>query len=64
MVGNVPDMKAADTEVAVQAAYKAFQTWKKTTAKVRNNCNKSEQIRHSISEMVTRIEQKKNDLFG
>ncbi|KAL4225793.1 hypothetical protein ACF0H5_013784 [Mactra antiquata] len=35
IVGTVPDMKATDTEVAIQSAYKAFQTWKKTTAKER-----------------------------
>lgn len=34
VIGSVPDMNAADAEAAVQAAYKAFQTWKKTTAKV------------------------------
>lgn len=36
VVGTVPDMKAVDTEAAVQGAYKAFQTWKKTTAKERS----------------------------
>ena len=34
VLGRVPDMDAKDTERAVQAAYQAFQTFKKTTAKV------------------------------
>lgn len=34
VIGAVPDMTATDTEAAIQCAYKAFQTWKKTTAKV------------------------------
>ena len=34
VIGRVPDMDAKDTERAVQAAYQAFQTFKKTTAKV------------------------------
>lgn len=37
VIGSVPDMDAADTEKAVQVAYKAFQSWKETTAKVRAN---------------------------
>lgn len=35
LVGAVPDMNEADVETAIQSAYRAFQTWKKTTAKVR-----------------------------
>ena len=35
VVGVVPDMNADDADVAVKAAYRAFQTWKQTTAKVR-----------------------------
>lgn len=35
VIGSVPDMDAADTEKAVQVAYKAFQSWKETTAKER-----------------------------
>ena len=34
VVGTVPDMAVTDLETATQNAYKAFQTWKKTTAKV------------------------------
>ena len=34
VIGNVPDMNAEDTESAVKSAYDAFQTWKKTSAKV------------------------------
>jgi succinate-semialdehyde dehydrogenase/glutarate-semialdehyde dehydrogenase len=34
VVGSVPDMDAADTTTAIQAAADAFQTWKHTTAKV------------------------------
>lgn len=37
VIGSVPDMDAADTEKAIQVAYKAFQSWKETTAKVRAN---------------------------
>ena len=36
LVGTVPDMDIADVENAVQVAYKAFQTWKRTTAKERS----------------------------
>ena len=35
-IGAVPDMGEQETEAAIQAAYKAFQSWKKTTAKVYN----------------------------
>ena len=34
VIGNVPDMTGSDVSHAVEAAYKAFQTWKSTTAKV------------------------------
>lgn len=34
VIGNVPDMAGDDVNQAVEAAYKAFQTWKMTTAKV------------------------------
>jgi len=34
VIGNVPDMVSDDVSHAVEAAYKAFQTWKFTTAKV------------------------------
>ena len=34
VIGNVPDMAGDDMNQAVEAAYKAFQTWKLTTAKV------------------------------
>lgn len=37
VIGSVPDMDAVDTEKAIQVAYKAFQSWKETTAKVRAN---------------------------
>lgn len=33
-IGRVPDMSEADTEKAIGAAFKAFQSWKTTTAKV------------------------------
>ncbi|XP_052779979.1 succinate-semialdehyde dehydrogenase, mitochondrial-like [Mya arenaria] len=36
VVGSVPDMGVADTEDAIQKAYKAYQTFKKTTAKERS----------------------------
>lgn len=39
-IGSVPDMKATDVEAAIQSAYKAFQTWKKTTAKERSEALK------------------------
>ena len=35
VLGTVPDMSKADAELAVQKAYDAFQSWKKTTAKVK-----------------------------
>lgn len=34
VVGTVPDMGVGDVETAIQNAYRAFQLWKKTTAKV------------------------------
>ena len=34
LIGRVPDMSEADANVAVDAAFKAFQSWKLTTAKV------------------------------
>ena len=34
LIGRVPDMKADDAEEAIKCAYKAFQSWKQTTAKV------------------------------
>lgn len=34
VLGTVPDMGEAEARSAVNAAYKAFQTWKDTTAKV------------------------------
>lgn len=34
IIGNVPDMVDDDVNHAIEAAYKAFQTWKLTTAKV------------------------------
>lgn len=34
LIGSVPDMDATDTENAIKVAYKAFQSWKETTAKV------------------------------
>lgn len=34
LIGSVPDMDASDTESAIKVAYKAFQSWKETTAKV------------------------------
>lgn len=37
VVGSVPDMDAADTTTAIQAAADAFQTWKHTTAKERSD---------------------------
>ncbi|KAL5015341.1 hypothetical protein ScPMuIL_009611 [Solemya velum] len=36
VIGNVPDMTATDTEAAVKCAHKAFQSWKKRTAKERS----------------------------
>lgn len=33
-LGTVPDMNEDDTRQAIQVAFKAFQTWKETTAKV------------------------------
>ena len=35
IIGNVPDMNAEDAEAAIQNSYETFQSWKKTTAKVR-----------------------------
>lgn len=34
VVGSVPDMVEQDAQAAIDAAHTAFQTWKKTTAKV------------------------------
>jgi len=34
VIGNVPDMAGDDVDHAIDAAYKAFQSWKLTTAKV------------------------------
>lgn len=36
IVGTVPDMSIEDTEVAIESAHKAFQTWKDTTPKERS----------------------------
>ncbi|XP_048739146.1 succinate-semialdehyde dehydrogenase, mitochondrial-like isoform X2 [Ostrea edulis] len=36
VIGSVPDMDASDTEMAIKVAYKAFQSWKETTAKERS----------------------------
>nr|XP_022301487.1 glutarate-semialdehyde dehydrogenase DavD-like isoform X1 [Crassostrea virginica] len=36
LIGSVPDMDATDTENAIKVAYKAFQSWKETTAKERS----------------------------
>ncbi|XP_064604978.1 succinate-semialdehyde dehydrogenase, mitochondrial-like isoform X2 [Liolophura sinensis] len=36
VLGTVPDMGEAEAQSAVDAAYKAFQTWKDTTAKERS----------------------------
>lgn len=36
-LGQVADMGQKEAELAVKEAYKAFQTWKKTTAKVCKN---------------------------
>ncbi|XP_062600035.1 glutarate-semialdehyde dehydrogenase-like, partial [Saccostrea cucullata] len=33
VIGSVPDMDATDTDRAIKVAYKAFQSWKETTAK-------------------------------
>lgn len=40
LLGEVPDLGAAETEEAIGVAYKTFQTWKETTAKVgvHNGC--------------------------
>ncbi|PIK55258.1 putative succinate-semialdehyde dehydrogenase, mitochondrial [Apostichopus japonicus] len=35
LLGEVPDLGAAETEEAIGVAYKTFQTWKETTAKER-----------------------------
>jgi len=35
IIGSVPDMTGDDVNSAVEAAYKAFQSWKLTTAKVK-----------------------------
>jgi len=37
VLGQVPDMRAGDTEAAVTAASEAFTTWQNTTAKERSN---------------------------
>ena len=34
VIGHVPDMSEADVNEAVKSAYTAFESWKKTTAKV------------------------------
>ena len=34
-IGVAPDMTGSDVESAVQAAHTAFQTWRRTTAKVK-----------------------------
>jgi acyl-CoA reductase-like NAD-dependent aldehyde dehydrogenase len=34
VIGQVPDLDDKDAEIAVKAAYNAFQTWEYTTAKV------------------------------
>ncbi|KAK3102046.1 hypothetical protein FSP39_008358 [Pinctada imbricata] len=36
VIGNVPDMDANDVQNAVEQAFRAFQTWKETTAKERS----------------------------
>lgn len=36
-IATVPDLDASDTQVAIQAANDAFNTWKKTTAKERSD---------------------------
>jgi succinate-semialdehyde dehydrogenase/glutarate-semialdehyde dehydrogenase len=35
-LGTVPEMGLVETKDAIDAASKAFKTWKKTTAKVSN----------------------------
>jgi len=37
VIGSLPDMGHEETEQAVQAAYKAFYSWRNTTAKVIEN---------------------------
>jgi len=37
LIGSVPDLDAKDTEVAIEAAHNAFQSWQYTTAKERSN---------------------------
>lgn len=36
VIANVPDMDEVDTQAAIDAAYEAFQTWQRTTAKERS----------------------------
>ena len=37
VIASVPDMSAGDTKVAIDAANKAFASWKETTVKERSN---------------------------
>lgn len=34
IIANLPDMNQDDTEIAIQSAKKAFESWKNTTGKV------------------------------
>jgi succinate-semialdehyde dehydrogenase len=36
VLASIPDMNGQDTEVAIESAHKAFQSWKETTAKERS----------------------------
>ncbi|XP_066975947.1 succinate-semialdehyde dehydrogenase [NADP(+)] GabD [Macrobrachium rosenbergii] len=36
VIGHVPDMAEEDTQAAIDSAYEAFQSWKRTTAKERS----------------------------
>ncbi|KAL7288763.1 hypothetical protein TKK_0016743 [Trichogramma kaykai] len=59
IIENVPDMDAADTKEAINAAHKAFQTFRKTTAKERSDLLRSWynlMVKHSeeLAEIMTK----------
>ncbi|CAL4104763.1 unnamed protein product [Meganyctiphanes norvegica] len=58
VIANVPDMNETDAELAVDAAHKAFQTWRNTTAKERSVLlrkwfNLMEENQESLSRLLT-----------
>lgn len=59
LIENVPDMSTTETQLAIDAAYSAFESWKDTTAKERSSILKKwyaliEANKTSLAELLTR----------